>query len=140
MPFSIAAYLNFDGDAADALDLYHRVLGGEIEERMHWMDMPGDVPPEMADRLMHSTLKVGSQRLHLSDPPPNVAITRGNAVTVLLQFEDPAELDRVFAALSEGGEVTMPVEDTFWGARFGECTDRFGTRWAMNAQLPQEEA
>lgn len=131
----IAPYLNFAGQASDAIELYKKALGAELVEHMTWGDMPGEgVPPEMAKGIMHACLKVGTQQLFLSDLPPQMELQRGTGASVLLQFDDPAKLDAVFAVLAEGGEITMPLEDTFWNARFGGLKDRFGVSWMLNCQ------
>ena len=131
-------YLNFDGNAAEAIELYTAALGASVAELMHWKDMPGEeVPPEMAGRIMHCRLDVGGGHVFLSDLPPHMALKRGSDTSVLLEFDDPDALDRAFAALSEGGSVPMPLENTFWQARFGKVIDRFGIGWMMNCQLPQ---
>jgi PhnB protein len=130
-----AAYLNFTGDCAEAIALYQRVLGAELTEHMTWGDMPGDVPEDMAARVMHAQLTVGKHVFYVSDLPPGRELPAGpNRCSVLMQFDDPDHLDRVFAGLAEDGEATSPPEDTFWNARFGICVDRFGVTWMMNCQ------
>lgn len=132
----MSAYLLFAGEAADAIALYQRVLGAEVTELMHWKDRPGDdLPPEIASRVMHSTLAVGPHRLHLADlhetkPTPH------EHFALHLEFDEPDAQQAAFDALAEGGTVTMPFEDTFWNARFGKLVDRFGVSWSFNCQLP----
>lgn len=138
MTQTASAYLNFAGEGADAIELYRSALGAEVAEIMHWKDMPGDVPEAMAGRVMHCGLQIGGSRVYLSDLPPDRTLDRGTHASVLLEFADPEALDRAFAALAEGGQVEMPVENTFWNARFGKVIDRFGIPWMMNCQLPQE--
>jgi PhnB protein len=82
---------------------------------------------------MHACLKVGDSMLMASDFAPGEAQTpQGFAVSI--HIEDPEEADRVFAALSEGADVRMPIQETFWALRFGMLTDRFGTPWMINCQ------
>lgn len=129
-------YLNFAGDAADAIEFYVSALGAEVASLMRWSDMPGqDVPPALAKRVMHAELKIGGGQIMLSDAPPDWDLDVGNNSSVMVACTDPAELDRMFDALAEGGKVLMAVENTFWGARYGHVRDRFGVLWMFNCPL-----
>lgn len=133
---SLNPYLAFDGNASEALDFYKQTLGAEVPELMRWGDMPGqDVPAEIAGNVMHATLTFGEVSINLSDLPPGKARSGGNAVMLLLNVTDTADVDRLCEGLAAGGgQVTMPPEDTFWNARYAECTDRYGVQWKMNCQ------
>ncbi len=135
----ITPYINYNGDARAAIELYKAHLGAEVAELMHWRDMPGgDVPPGAADNVMHATLKIGAAQIMLADVPPNrVPPTAGN-VSVSLEFTDAGAMERSFAGLAEGGEVIMALHDAFWGAKFGMLADKYGVRWMFN--LPQASA
>lgn len=134
----ITSYLNFDGDAADAIAFYEQALGAACEERMRFADMPEHpFGPEANDRVMHAALKVGEATFMLSDVPPKQGFTREGNAHLMLWFDDVEDLTRRFEALADGGEVTMPLGDMFWGAKFGMLTDRFGVRWMLTC--PQEE-
>ena len=99
-------------------------------------EMP--VAPEHKDRVMHATLAVGGGKLMISDSQPGSAVTAGDATQVALHFSgDLDDMGRKFTALAEGGQVVMPLTDTFWGARFGMVVDRFGIRWMFNGELPK---
>ena len=132
-------YLNVPGNADRAIALYQRALGAKAEMVMRYGDVQGmEVPPEQRDYVMHATLDVAGSKLMISDARPDEAISSSTAVHVALHFTgDLADVERKFAALAEGGEVTMPLTDTFWGARFGTLTDAFGIRWMFNAELPK---
>jgi PhnB protein len=135
----IVPYLNFDGNCAQAFRFYERVLGGRIEAIMTHGGSPiaAQVPPEWADRVLHARLVVGDQVLLASDAPPGQYVTpRG--MYVLLDVEAAEEAERVFAALADKGQITMPIEPTFWAVRFGMCVDRFGIGWMVNCSLPIE--
>ena len=135
----IVPYLNFDGNCAEAFRFYERVLGGRIETLMTHAGSPiaNEVPPEWGERVMHARLVVGDQVLLASDAPPGQYVP-AQGMYVLLGVETGEEADRVFAALVDGGLVTMPIAPTFWAERFGMCVDRFGTRWMVNCSLPME--
>jgi PhnB protein len=135
----IDPYLNFDGDCAEAFRTYERILGGRLETLMTHGESPiaGEVPAAWHDRILHATLVVGEAVLMGSDTPPEY-YEKATGGHVSLQIGDPAEAERVFHALAEGGRVTMPMGRTFWAERFGMLTDRFGTPWMINcAAVPE---
>lgn len=131
-------YLNFNGNAEEAFNFYKSVFGGEFTSFQRFSDVPSDVPNPGIDegsKIMHVSLSVGSNVLMGSDVPskfPSVAI--GNNFSISLDTESREEADRYFKALSDGGQVTMPLEKTFWGAYFGMLTDKFGTQWMLNCE------
>jgi PhnB protein len=130
-------YLQFNGNASEAIELYQTALGAKVEARMTFADAPGMNQPEHPDRIMHSALRIGPNVLMVSDTMPNQPTTPGGLVDVCLDFDDAADQAAKFEALAAGGKVTVPLQDTFWGARFGTLTDRFGVRWMFNCMLPQ---
>jgi PhnB protein len=125
-------YLYFGGDGRDAMGLYQRVLGGEVVTMMTYGEgPPGLAGPEWQDRILHATLKIGDQELQGSDAPPDrYQPPAGFDVTIAL--DDLDEARRIFDALSEGGMVTMAMQETFWTRGFAMLTDRFGVRWMIN--------
>ena len=128
-------YLNFNGTAAKAIKLYESALGAKVENVMPWTDMPGQPPnPDTKDRLMHAVLHIGEGVVMLSDSRPDAPVTIGSNVHVTLDFGDAADMARKFDALSAGGKVTMPLQDTFWGAKFGMLTDAYGVSWMFNCE------
>lgn len=136
----LATYLFFKDNAAQAFDFYAKCLGGKIEMKVTMGEMPGteDYPKEARNLIAHVRLAVGSAVLMGSDwcgptPEPYPGI-HGNAVS--LSVDTPAEAERVFKALSEGGKVTMPIAETSWALRFGMFVDRFGANWMVNCNRP----
>lgn len=128
-------YLNFDGDAAKAAKLYERALDAKIEALNKYGDMPGS-GPENKERVMHGLLKLGDKGvIMLSDIQPGTPFIQGNNNYVCLDFDDVADMEKKFDALAEGGKVGMPLQDTFWGARFGFLTDAHGINWMFNCDL-----
>ncbi|HKA74410.1 MAG TPA: VOC family protein [Xanthobacteraceae bacterium] len=126
-------YLMFNGTCEAAFKFYEKVLGGKIEAMIPHKGSPaeGHVPPEWKDKIMHARLAIGDRVLMGSDAPPgHFEQPKGFSVTV--NPTDPAEADRIFGALSEKGTTTMPIQETFWAARFGMCVDRFGIPWMVN--------
>ena len=126
-------HLSFDGQCEEAFKFYQQCLGGNIQTMMTWGDSPmaDQVPSECHDRIIHATLIAGGTTLMGADAPPDrYEEPRGFAVAI--QVNDPADAERIFAALSEDGTVTMPLQQTFWTVRFGMLVDRFGIPWMVN--------
>jgi PhnB protein len=129
--------LNFNGQCEAAFKFYEQCLGGKIQTMMTWGDSPmaDQVPAEWRHKIIHVTLIVGEAALLGCDvPPEGYEEPKGFSVTV--QIDDPADAQRIFQALSEEGTVTMPIQQTFWAARFGMCVDRFGIPWMVNCGQP----
>lgn len=132
---NVNPYLNFDGTAAKAIELYEKVFGVKVENRSTFGEIPGgDVPPEHAGRIMHARFHLGAGLVMISDSRPGHAVAKESNIEVALDFEDEADMKRKFDALAAGGKVTMPVHDTFWGAKFGMLTDAYGIRWMFNCE------
>jgi len=131
-------YVNFNGKCKEAFSYYAQVLGGKVEFMMTWGEMPGaeQPPADTHDLIMHATVKIGDASLLGADSPPG-RYQKPTGMNVSLHFKDKAESERVFNALAEGGNVTMPFEKTFWSEGFGMCTDRFGIPWMVNTQQVQ---
>jgi PhnB protein len=131
------AYLNFSGSAARAIELYERVLGAKVERRMTFGEAQPDSAPATKDRIMHAVLHIGPAVVMLSDGPPSMPIPSESNTHLCLDFGDPAEMAKAFDGLASGGKVTMPLQDTFWGARFGMLTDAFNINWMFNCESPK---
>jgi PhnB protein len=129
-------YLSFNDECETAFKFYEQCLGGQIESMMTYGDSPmaEQTPPEKLDKIMHASLIVGDTVLMGSDAPPNY-FEKPQGFSVSLVFTDPDEAEQVFSALVENGTVQMPIQETFWAARFGMLTDRFGTPWMINCDL-----
>src|SRR5664279_2528880 len=116
-------YLNFNGDCAEAFKFYAQTFQAKIEMMMTHGDSPmaGQTPADWKDKIMHARLTVGDQMLMGSDAPPE-NYYKSKGLCVAIGVAEPAEADRVFAALADGGEVQMPIQETFWAKRFGMVT------------------
>src|SRR5271166_3086726 len=126
-------YLNFDGQCEAAFTFYEKCLGGKITLMQPHAGTPVEkqVPPEWRNRILHASLQVGAGQLQGADAPPD-HYKKPTGFCVTLQIESAAEAERVFRALSEKGKVQMPLQETFWAARFGMFIDRFGIPWMIN--------
>ena len=127
----IENYIFFTDQCAEAMKFYAKVLGGKIEAMMTYGDAPAGPhnPPEMAHKVIHARLVAGDAVLMASDGP-EAETRQGFAVT--LQVDTVEEVDRLFNALGDGGQVKMPVGETFFSKRFGMVVDRLGTPWLIN--------
>lgn len=135
------SYLTFGGNCEEAMNFYKAALGGEFVSVNHFKDGPADmgVPDHLKDKVMHMTLQFGDNTLMASDDMMGGAPAAGN-IALSLNFDNTDTVDGLFEKLSAGGTVIMPLENTFWGSRFGMFTDQFGVKWMLNAQLAQTDA
>lgn len=136
---SLSSYLFFNGNCAEAFDFYRSIFGGEFSSYATYADAPPDmgVPDSEKRKVMHVSLPVGDSVLMGSDTceafgPPR---TQGTNFALSYNPTTKEEAERVFGSVLEGGEVGMPLQDTFWGAYFGQGTDRFGIEWMINVDL-----
>lgn len=132
---TINAYLNFAGNCREALEFYAATLGGTLENVHTYGGAPmeHDVPEESKDLIMHARLDVGGAVIMASDGPPHLYHTP-QGMWVSIGIEDAAEAERIFAAFAEGGEVVMPIQETFFAVRFGMVKDKYATPWMVNCQ------
>jgi PhnB protein len=138
MPMQLNPYLMFKGQCEEAFTFYAKVLGGKIVAMMTHEGTPaeGNVPAEWRKKIIHARLQVGDMLLMASDAPPTHSESM-QGFKVNIGVDDPKEAERIFQALSEGGTVQMPIQETFWAVRFGMLVDRFGTPWMVNCEKKQ---
>ena len=131
-------HLGFTGDCDAAFTFYETVFATKRLMTMRWNEAPPEVslPEGSANLVMHTALAVGGVTLMGADAPPGRGKDFGGFD---ISVDDPneAEVRRLFAALSEGGKVTMPLAPTFWSPLFGMCTDRFGVSWMVSIPGPE---
>lgn len=132
----ITPYLTFNGTCRQAMTFYKDILGGELQ-LMDFASSPMDVPDEAKNYIMHAVLTNNNVTLMASDTMPNQTVTNGNSVSLSINCQSVDEINQLFNSLAEGGQITMPLDDTFWGARFGMLIDKFGTCWMFNYDYPQ---
>ncbi|MDY0956071.1 VOC family protein [Stenotrophomonas rhizophila] len=130
-------FLGFNGKTHEAMAFYAQVLGGKVTSEMRYRDMPpmentdgcGEMPPETLDHVAHSQLEVGSAILMAADGPSSGG---ENSTTINIDVDTVEEAERVFKALADGGEIKMPIGETFWAHRWGFLIDRYGKPWMVN--------
>ena len=132
------AYLTFNGQCAEAFKFYERCFGGKILSMFPHRGSPaeGHVPPESLDKIMHARLAVGDALLMGSDALGSAEhpYQAPKGMSVAVQLKDPAQGERIFSALSEGGTVAMPFQKTFWSAGFEMLVDKYGIPWMVNCE------
>lgn len=125
-------YLTFAGNCREAINFYKVALNGEIVSIQTFAEANFKMDPRLANNIVHAEVKAGDIVFYASDGMPEFVNKPGNMVTLSVNLDDLAEQERIFRALSAGGQVTMELNDTFWGARFGMLTDKFGIQWMLN--------
>ena len=136
----LITYVSFAGNCEEALNFYKEALGGEILQISKMGEGPMEVPEHVKGKIMHARLQIGENVLYMSDTFDPSSIIQGNNVSLSLQPESLDQTENLFNKLSAGGTVKMPLQDTFWGARFGMFIDKFGIHWMLNCELKKEAA
>lgn len=132
---NVIAYLTFSGNCREAMTFYRDILGGELYfQTIGESPMAANMPTNMKNYILHSTLKEGRVLIMASDMVGENGLLKGNSVSLMLDCTGEADIRRCYAQLSEGGTATHPIEHTFWGALFGDLTDRFGVHWLLHYQ------
>jgi PhnB protein len=131
MESTLVPYLNFNGNAGEAMKFYRGALGGELT-----MQTFGEAKmaerPEDEQRIIHATLKSPGLTFMASDTMPNREAKFGDNIHMSISGHEEARLVEVFNRLSEGGKVDMPLAKQFWGDTYGQLTDKFGVHWMVN--------
>ncbi len=135
---AIIAYLNFNGNAKEAMAFYETALGGKVTKSQTFGDANMAEDEDMKDKVLHAVFEAGNLMFMVSDCPPGVSVQPGDQLSLSLNFSDASLIEKTFTALSEEGQITMPLQDTFWGARFGMTKDKFGVHWMFNYDKPKD--
>jgi PhnB protein len=135
----LVSYLHFDGDCEEAFQLYARVLGGTIQGVFHFGKSPmaGHYGQDWDSKVMHITMVAGDQTLLGCDAPAQY-FRQPQGYAVCIDLPNEAEAERIYPALSEGGQIGMPLQETFWAKRYAQFVDRFGTSWMINVAKPMD--
>jgi PhnB protein len=133
----LTPYLMFNGTCEEALNFYVRTIGGEIKNLSRYEGSPAESMSANKKDVMHAVFEGNGIALMASDGSQKESVENRGNVHLCLDFNDPNAMANVFNALGEGGKITMPLQDTFWGARFGMLTDKFGINWMFNSESKQ---
>ena len=128
----VQPYLFFDGRCDEALEFYQQAIGAKVGRLLRWKDSPDPrmCTPANADKVMHSVFQVGDTTVMASDGR-NTGRPKFDGFALSITAKSEAEADRMFNALGEGGQVTMPMAQTFFAPRFGMLADKFGVHWMI---------
>lgn len=129
---NVNPYLSFEGKAQEAIDFYKSAIGAQVEVVMQFKDGPPDMQcaPENKNKVMHAAFKVGDTTIMASDGMCS-GKTAFSGISLTLNATSDADAEKLFAALSQGGKVNMPMSETFFAHRFGMVADKFGVGWMV---------
>ena len=133
----VQAYKTFDGRCEEALEFYKKSIGAEITSLMRWKESPDNDmkgPPGYEEKILNASFRSEEIELMADDGMGNEALAEFKEMTMVIEVADDAEAKRVFMALGEGGNVTMPLAKTFWSSSFGMLTDKFGVPWMVGVE------
>ena len=130
----VKPYLFFDGRCEEAIEFYRKALGAEVEMMMRFKENPEPQynPPDSGEKIMHATFRIGESTIQASDGECR-GMQKFQGISLSVNVADAAAAERLFAALGEGGQVQMPLAQTFFSPRFGMVADRFGVSWMVIA-------
>ena len=140
----VNAYLTFNGNCEEVFAFYKSVFGGEYKTISKFGDMPPmpghEIPDSAKEKILHVALPISKETILMgSDANPNFGeVTIGQNISLSVNAESKEEADNVFTKLANGGQITMPIADTFWGAYFGMFIDKFGITWMVNYDHPKQ--
>lgn len=136
---TVNIYLTFNGNCEEAFNFYKSAFGGEYAHIGRFKDMPADphrpLPVELADKIMHISLPISAETVLMGSDGGgewSSEFNPGNNFSISIGAKSKEEADQLFTKLSEGGQVTMPLDMTFWGEYFGMFTDKFGIKWMVS--------
>ena len=135
----VQPYITFGGRCEEALEFYKKSIGAEVTGVLRWKDSPDKDtkgPPGSEEKIMNASFRIGDNKLMADDGMGEKKAVEFKGMTLVIEVADDAEAKRVFTALSEGGNVTMPLAKTFWTSSFGTLTDKFGVPWMVNVEAP----
>ena len=136
----INSYLTFSGNCREAMTFYQECLGGELVfQTVGESPLSDQMPKQMKDCILHATLTKGNLILMGSDMVPESGLVKGNSVSLSINCDSEEETKKLYKKLSKGGKADHPLEDTFWGALFGDLTDKFGNHWLLNYNRNQKQ-
>ncbi len=129
----IISYLMLDGNCEEALGFYKEVLNGEVAYLQRYKEAVGmEIADEDKEKILHAQLVFGENIVYFSDAGSHQPVKPGNNVALTLGFEDAKEQQRVYDLLAKEGQILMPLEDQFWGSKFGSLIDKYGFYWNLD--------
>lgn len=136
---TVIPYLHFEGQAEEALNFYKNIFDGEITMVSRYGEAPMPIDEDWKNKLMHARLKFGNSMIYISDGPKDYKSSKDGNIQLSVDVPDQNKIEEVFNKMAEGGHVTMPLANQFWGAKFGMLKDKFGIGWMFNCELKKDE-
>lgn len=134
---NIVAYLALAGNCREAMNFYKECFGGELSmQTIGESPVASQMPAEEKNKIMHANLTKGDLVILASDMTQGKPV-QGNTVSLCLLCTSEEEINTLFSRLSSGGKINDPLADTFWGAKFGTLTDKYGFNWMLNYDKPK---
>jgi PhnB protein len=133
----VRTYLNYGGNCAEAFRFYEQNLGGKIQMLMTFAQAPDQSQVQQIDpnAVLHAQMEIGDTQIMATDVPPD-RFQPMRSVYLCYAVDSDAEAERIYSLLAEGGQVFMPMQETFFATRFGQLRDRFGTSWMVIHERP----
>lgn len=137
---NLVPHITFNGDCEEALKFYKNALNGEIEFFQRYADSPmaDQVPNDWGQKLMHATFSAGEIKIIAADSMPGHERSIGGNIDLSIGLDSKEALTKAFTKMADGGEISFPLQDVFWGSHFGMLTDRFGIRWMFNFEYEEK--
>ena len=132
-----AIYLMFNGNCEEAINFYKEHLGGNVTQLQRYGETPEHSSESYKDKIMHAIMDLHGLTVMFSDASEESNVVFGDNFSIALDFKSLGDLNRAYDALITGGKVKMEVQETFWGAYFAMCTDKFGINWMFNHDKPK---
>ncbi|WP_209124762.1 VOC family protein [Alkalihalobacillus sp. BA299] len=143
MILGINPYLIFDGTGQEAVKFYEKALDAKVNFFQTFGEMPENpeysIPAGAKDRVMHAHLKIGNTDLMISDTFPGQPLQIGSQVQVSITTNCVEKSQGIFKQLEDGGQVGMPLQETFWSPAYGSVTDKFGITWQVSTHVEEEK-
>ena len=130
----LTPYIHFGGNARAALDFYKNVFSGKIQQLGTYGESPMPADEDYKDKVMHARLIFDGNMIMVSDVFKGQPVSTNGNIQLSIEMDDVNKMEEVFNKMAEGGTVTMPLADQFWGAKFGMLKDKFGVGWMFNCE------
>ena len=138
LKMSVNIYLFFNGDCEQAMNFYKDATDGTIESLVRFSDTQMPHGAEWSNKIMHGVMHLNGATVMCSDAGEKRLVTKGDNFSISLDYKDESRMRIEYDKLAAGGQTTMPLQETFWGAIFGMCTDKFGVNWMFNHDKPKQ--
>ncbi len=130
---NVISYLTFNGNCKEAMEFYKECIGGELSfQTIGESSMADKMPEKMRNSILHATLTIGNVVIMATDMTPQSGLVKGNNISLMLDCDTQEEIETFYKKLQVEGFSDHPLENTFWGAVFGDVTDKYGNHWLLH--------